>query len=105
MKSFILFFNLIFFFSCTTKGKFEIRNVEQDTVIKIFAKSTPSNFKLKIEGQVDDSFSINNVIVGGGKINHTISFDWYNKNVILNYKAYKAKKGKLTFKYNIPGYF
>ncbi len=93
------------FFSCSTNGKFKIEEAGKDTVGTILAKTTPGNFKLFITGEVDDSFNINNINLKGGKINDTITLDWYDKTIIINYKAYKAKKGKLNFSYFIPGYF
>lgn len=98
----LVLFSIIFFASCTTKGKFEIGDAGKDTVITILAKTTPSNFKLIITGEVDDSFMVNSMILKGGKLNDIVSFDWYDKNVVINYKAYKAKKGRLNFIYNIP---
>ncbi len=105
MKLLLFILGCSIFFSCSTKGEFKIEEAGKDTVVTILAKTTPSNFKLFITGEVDDSFNINNIILKGGKINDTITFDWYDKTIIINYKAYKAKKGKLNFSYFIPGYF
>jgi hypothetical protein len=78
-------------------------NAGKDTIVTIMANSTPSNVLLYITGEVDDSFMVNGAAIKGGRLNNdTVWLDWYDKTVNIHYYAYKAKKGRLFFKYNIP---
>ncbi len=102
MKLSLLLILIINFSGCTSRGKFEVNNVARDSVLKIATKaSNPSMLNLIIQGYADDSFMVNHIFLKGGPLNDTLQFDWYNDTIIVAYKSYKAKKGRLNFTYKL----
>lgn len=95
-----------FFSSCykDRKGIWEVIDASRDTVFfdNDSSSYSPNAIILNITGQTDDSIMIQGVVIPGGEINEKIRLDWYNKNVSVDYKSYKATTGNLKISYLIP---
>jgi hypothetical protein len=98
------FLLLIVCLSCNTKGEIGTIDASRDTLIKVTThNSNASVLKLTIKGEASDTFLLQYYHkIPGGKIDTTVQNEWYDKNFVIDYKAYKAKSGKLSIKYHLP---
>ena len=101
-----LSFLLIFMaYSCNTnnQGEWVIEDASKNTVLiaETMIKSC-SKLILEISGETDDSVKINGTLFAGGLIQESYSTDWYDSKIVVQYEAYKAKKGKIRIKYYLP---
>jgi hypothetical protein len=94
-------FILFFFTSCGNKD-IVIQNLAKDTLIKVKTNTSyPTNLRLKVTGFTDDNCIINNTIINKGKIDTLLQSDWYKSEIVISYKAYKAKSGNIVIKYEL----
>ncbi|GEM64232.1 hypothetical protein SF1_22140 [Sphingobacterium faecium NBRC 15299] len=57
---------------------------------------------LKIDGHTDDTIKIHGIAIPGGEILKELGVDWYNSAGLVQFQAYRAKKGNLKIKYHVP---
>jgi hypothetical protein len=101
MRNLILIFCLLFM-ACRPSGTIKIENAGKDTVINYSTNATlPNALLLHVQGQVSDTFIMNNIYLPGGKVDTNIRLDWYDKTFHIDYKAYKATSGSLKIKYKL----
>lgn len=105
---FIILIAIVGLSSCEQKGTIMLDNLQNDTTIIIPIKSItadPSTVILNIEGYADDTCEIDGYLLPKGKINKTVSPDWYNNEYYsFTYKKYKSKNTSLKIDYYIPGF-
>lgn len=97
------FFILLFIFaSCRYSDEVLIPDASKDTSIEINTKTTyPTALKLRIKGQTNDTFIINNYKIPGGIVDTTILYDWYKKDFPINFNSYKVSSGSLIINYKL----
>jgi hypothetical protein len=97
-----LFISLYIFASCRSSDVVSISDASKDSVFQIKTKTTyPTTLQLHIQGRVNDTFIINNILIPGGIVDTTIKYDWYIKDFQINFKAYNVSKGSLIIKYKL----
>ena len=100
----ILYVALITVFAaCNNKDEVIIADVSKDTTVHIQTNSIqPGMLRLHVTGDVDSEFMINHVVLGSGKIDMPLAFDWYLPEIVFRFKSLDAKKGNLVIKYYLP---
>ena len=85
--------------SCTHKNTININEITKPVIdeYQIDKNHNYSAYFIKVNGQVDDTIMINDVLKLSGKIDTIFRTDYYGggESMILNYKPYLAKKGYL----------
>lgn len=72
----------------------------KDTVFTINThKNRPTTLKIHIVGFSNDTFSINNSIIHGKKIDDSLDLDWYTSELKITYKHMKADSGQIRINY------
>lgn len=94
--AFVLFISLI---SCKKNNEILINDVTKPMVTRIELNENQnySTYIIEINGEVNDTILINDKIKLCCKIDTILKFDYYggDKEIILNYKPYKATNGSL----------
>jgi hypothetical protein len=94
-------FIIILFISCGNKD-IVIQNLAKDTIIKVPTNTRyPTNLRLKVTGFTSDTCIVNNTKISKGKVDTLLQSDWYKSEIIINYKAYKARTGNIVIKYEL----
>lgn len=93
------------FVSCNTKnrGEWEVSDVSKDTLLQAETEvSDATTLILKIDGHTDDTIKVHGEKIPGGDIKRELQVDWYNSTVLVQFQAYRAKKGSLKIRYYVP---
>lgn len=92
----------LFFAACRPSGTVRVDNAGRDTLMQFSTNATyPTALILNIQGQATDTFIVNNMYLPGGKVDTSITMDWYDKTFHIDYKAHKATAGSLKIKYRL----
>ena len=98
----IISLSLYIFASCHSSDEVSLPDASKDTSIQINSKTTyPTTLQLRIKGETNDTFIINNYRIPGGFVDTLIVYDWYKKDFQINYNAYKVSNGSLILKYKL----
>ena len=96
-------FATILLIACSGETKFEVRDAGKDEEFRFTSNSKYiTTLKFIVKGEVDDTAKINNLLIVPTSVDTIFQTDWYNKDVLLSYKSYKATTGKLDISVLLP---
>ena len=102
MKKYTLLLAIFFLFTQCDNNPRKLVNLNEvsknkiDTLIfDLDENLIADKIKIEIKGQLDDTARLGQYYILPGVVDTTFKQDWYSNEFIIDYYAYKAKKGKL----------
>lgn len=100
MKKLFLLLPIVFCTNCKENKEVIINDASKDTLVVIQSESeTPATLVFNVSGTIDDTCKIMGVSIDKNNLNKDIFVDAYSKKMLLDYKAFKVKKGNVIIKY------